>query len=79
MARTLSGTTTPGQNEPWSNGNEGVLHIPLISKGWSLAIRLLSVISMTLVGRGSYLYAEMLSVYSTVPADRAKAPTHVIA
>ena len=26
--RTLSGTTTPGQSGPGSNGNEGVLHIP---------------------------------------------------
>ena len=25
---TLTGTTTPGQSEPESNGNEGVLHIP---------------------------------------------------
>ena len=26
--RTLSGATTPGQNGPRSNVNEGVLHIP---------------------------------------------------
>ena len=26
--KTLSGATTPGQSEPGSNGNEGVLHIP---------------------------------------------------
>ena len=26
--RTLSGTTTLGQSEPGSDGNEGVLHIP---------------------------------------------------
>ena len=26
--RTLSGATTPGQSEPGSNGNEGVLSIP---------------------------------------------------
>ena len=25
---TLTGTTTPGQGRPKSNGNEGVLHIP---------------------------------------------------
>ena len=25
---TLTGTTTPGQNGPEINGNEGVLHIP---------------------------------------------------
>ena len=29
---TLSGVTTPGQSGPGSNGNEGVLHIPQISK-----------------------------------------------
>ena len=28
MDRTLSGATTPGQSEPGSNGNKGVLHIP---------------------------------------------------
>ena len=32
MDRTLSGTTTLGQNGPGSNDNEGVLHIPQISK-----------------------------------------------
>ena len=26
--RIVSGATTPGQNEPWNNGNEGVLCIP---------------------------------------------------
>ena len=26
------GTITPGQSQPRSNGNEGVLHIPQISK-----------------------------------------------
>ena len=28
----LTGTPTPGQSGPWSNGNEGVLHIPQSSK-----------------------------------------------
>ena len=32
IGRTLSGTITPGQSESGSNGNEGVLHIPQISK-----------------------------------------------
>ena len=27
----ISETTTPGQNGPGSNGNEGVLHIPISS------------------------------------------------
>ena len=30
--RTLSGATTPGQSGPGSNGNQGVLHIPQISR-----------------------------------------------
>ena len=30
--RILSGAITPGQSGFWSNGNEGVLHIPQISK-----------------------------------------------
>ena len=30
--RTLPGVTTQGQSGPWSNGDEGVLHIPQISK-----------------------------------------------
>ena len=29
---TLSSATTPGQSEPGGNGNEGVIHIPQISK-----------------------------------------------
>ena len=29
---TQTGTTTSGQSEPWSNDNEGVLHIPQISR-----------------------------------------------
>ena len=29
--RTLSGATTPGQSGPGSDGNEGVLHIPVYS------------------------------------------------
>ena len=29
---TLLGATTPGQSGPVSNGNEGVLHIPQISR-----------------------------------------------
>ena len=49
--------TTPGQNEPNSNGNEWVFHIPQSFK--------------TLVGGvvESFLAAEMQLVYSTSPAD----------
>ena len=32
MDRTLKGTTPPGQSEPWSSGNEKVLHTPQISR-----------------------------------------------
>ena len=32
-ARTWSSATTPGKSGPGSDGNEGVLHIPRISKG----------------------------------------------
>ena len=28
IAKTPSGAITPGQSEPWSDGNEGVLCIP---------------------------------------------------
>ena len=68
--RILSGATTPGQSGPGSNGNEKVLCPPL-QHYWSLAIRLFSVISRTLVWGGDYPSAEMQSVYSTVPADWA--------
>ena len=59
---TLSGTTTPGQSWPGSDGNEEVLRIPQSS--------MLSAISRTFVGVG-YPSAEMQSVYSTAPADWA--------
>ena len=36
--KTLSGATTPDQSEPGSDGNEGLLHIPLRS-----SIRLFSI------------------------------------
>ena len=31
LDRNLSGATIPGQSEPGTNGNKGVLHIPQIS------------------------------------------------
>ena len=49
--RTLSGITTSGQSGPGGDGNEGVLHIPQ-SSSWNIIIRLLSVITWTLVGGG---------------------------
>ena len=63
----LSGATTLGQSGPGSEVNEGVLQIPQSS---SITIRLLSIISSTLV-EVSYPCAERQSVYSTAPDDWA--------
>ena len=68
--RALSGTTTPDQSGPGSNDNEGVLHIPQISKaGVSQSACLVSYPGHSLVG--CYPSAEMQSVYSKVPANWA--------
>ena len=65
---TLSGATTPGWSGPGSNGNEG--GIQHSSKLQDLIHAKFFVISRTLVeGGASYRSAEMLSVYSTTPAD----------
>ena len=54
--RTLSDATSLGQSGLRSDGNNGVSRIPWNSKHyWSLTIRLLSVISKTLVGVGVLL------------------------
>ena len=45
----------------------GTPHSPKLQHYWSLTIRLFSVISRTLVGRGSYSFAEKQSVCSTAP------------
>ena len=37
IGETLTGTTTPGQSRPGSNGSEGAFHIP--QKNWILAIK----------------------------------------
>ena len=67
----LSGATTPGQNEPGSDGNEGVLCIPQSSSTarTSLLDCLVSYPGHTLMG--SYPSAEVQSVYSTVPTEWA--------
>ena len=71
--RTLSYASTPGQCEPWSNGNNEVnLHSTKLQHHWSLNIRLFSVISRTLGVGGFYGSAEMRSAYSTSSADWAK-------
>ena len=68
--RTLSGTTTPSQSGPGSNGNEGVLHVLQISKaGASPSDGLMSYLGHSL--EESYPSSEMKSVYSTAPADWA--------
>ena len=71
MNRTLSGTTTPGQSGPGSNGNKGVLRIPQSCSitGTSLSDSLESYLGHSLWG--SYHSAEMQSVYSTSLADWA--------
>ena len=51
--RALSGAGTLGQSEPGSNGNEGVLHIPQISKAGTLPSDcLMSYPGHSLVGVG---------------------------
>ena len=72
MDRALSGATTPGQSEPASNSNEGVLRILQSSSitGTSPSDCLVSYPGQSL-GVESYLSAEVQSVYSTAPADWA--------
>ena len=69
----LTGTTTPGQSGPGSDGNEGVLRIPQRSSitGSSPSDRL-SYPGLTFGGGGLTPSAEVQSVYSTAPTDWAK-------
>ena len=61
----------PCQSGPWSNGNEGVSHIPQSSKtGTSLSDYLISYPGHLL--EESYPSAEMQSVYFTATADWAR-------
>ena len=61
----LLGATISGQSRPESDGSDGVLRIPK-----SFSVRLCSVISRILVAEvGSYLSADMRSVYSTATAE----------
>ena len=71
--RTLTGATSPRQNEPMSDANKGVLRIPQSSSiiGTSPSDCLLSYPGQMLVG-GPYPCAEKQSVYSTAPADWTK-------
>ena len=68
--RTQSGTTTPSQNEPGSNGNKGVLHITQSSRvGASTSDGLVSYPGQLLEWGGVYSSAEMQLAYSTAPAN----------
>ena len=70
--KTLSDASTSCQSGPGSNGNEGVLRIPQSSNitGASPSDCLMSYPGHSLgVGR-SYPFAEMQSVYSTVPTNK---------
>ena len=70
--RTLSDATTPGQNQPGSDGNERVLRIPQ-SSSITVSSPLDCLVSYLGHSLGeSYSSAEKQSVYSTTPADRAK-------
>ena len=68
--RTLLGATTPTQNGPGSDGNEGVLRIPqsFSITGTSPSDCLVSY-SGQLLGGASYPFAEVQSVYYPVQAD----------
>ena len=69
----LSGATSPNQSEPGSDGSKGVLRNPLRSSitGASSSDCLVSYPGQTL--EESYPSEEMQSVYSTAPADWARA------
>ena len=74
--RALSSVTTAGQSGPGSNGNEGMIRIPLGPSitGTSPSDCLVSYI-WTIVRGGSYPSAEVQSVYSTAPPDWATTGT----
>ena len=68
---TLSGATTLGQSRPGSDGNKGVLRIPLSSSvtGASLSDYFMSNVGHSL--EESYPFAGMQSVYSVAATDWA--------
>ena len=68
--RTLTGATTLSQSGPGSDGNEGVLCIPQSSSitGASMSDCLVSYPGHSFfLGEGTYLTAEMQSMYSIAP------------
>ena len=66
--KTLSGDITPGQSGSGNNDSEGVRHIPQISKVGTSPSDGVTSYQDTRCG-GSYLSAEMQSVYSSASAD----------
>ena len=70
--RALSSANTPDESGPRSDGNEGVLRIPLSSRitGTLPSDCLVSHAGHSL-GVGSYPTAEKQSMYRTAPADKA--------
>ena len=76
MDRNLSGATTPGQSEPGSNGNEGVLHILPKLQDWSLTVRWFCVKTRTLIEWEFYLSAEMptglVPMKNSLPTKKGK-------
>ena len=73
--RILSGSTSPGQSGPGSDGNQGsTLHSPKLQHYWNLTIRLFNVIFRKIVSRGSYSSVEKQSVYSTGLVSRNNIP-----
>ena len=64
--RTFSSVTTPGQSGPGSDGNEGVLYIPLkFQHCWNLTIRLFCVICRTPIRRVLTLCKAAVKVFNS--------------
>ena len=67
----LTDTTTPSKSGSGSNGNEGVLHIPLSSRiETSPSDGFVIYQGYLCVCGGSKLFAEVQSTYFTTPADK---------
>ena len=60
---TLLGATILGQSGPRSNDNEEVLHIPPNLQNWCLNIRLLNIISRTIMRRWLPFCRDVVSVF----------------
>ena len=69
--RILLDATTPGQSRPWRKDNEGVPHIPRISKTGASPSDYLMVYPGHLFGGGAFFFAKMQLVYSTAPDNWA--------